>query len=109
VVRARVDQWIRGGPAGEAPGADVVVLDPPRKGAGRDVVTAIVGRAPRVAVYVACDPSALARDVATFARLGYGLTALRAFDIFPMTAHVECVARLEPFRTSGGERADGET
>jgi tRNA/tmRNA/rRNA uracil-C5-methylase (TrmA/RlmC/RlmD family) len=48
--------------------------------------------------YVACDPAALARDVATFANCGLRLTSLRAFDIFPMTAHVECVALLEPQR-----------
>jgi tRNA/tmRNA/rRNA uracil-C5-methylase (TrmA/RlmC/RlmD family) len=45
-------------------------------------------------VYVACDPAALARDVATFASHGYSLTDLRAFDAFPMTHHVECVALL---------------
>jgi tRNA/tmRNA/rRNA uracil-C5-methylase (TrmA/RlmC/RlmD family) len=43
---------------------------------------------------VACDPAALARDVATFAELGYLLCDLRAFDLFPMTHHVECVALL---------------
>ena len=43
-------------------------------------------------VYVACDPAALARDVALFAAQGYDLAALRAFDAFPMTHHMECVA-----------------
>jgi len=74
---------------------DVVVLDPPREGARRKVVTQIVDRAPRAVAYVACDPAALARDVATFAGLGYSLRELRAFDLFPMTHHVECVALLE--------------
>src|SRR5438270_639871 len=72
--------------------ADVVVLDPPRKGAGRDVVTRIAAAGPRSIVYVACDPSALARDAATLRDLGYRLEDLRAFDLFPMTAHVECLA-----------------
>jgi tRNA/tmRNA/rRNA uracil-C5-methylase (TrmA/RlmC/RlmD family) len=45
---------------------------------------------------VACDPGALARDVAIFAEHGYRLSSLRAFDIFPMTQHVECVAVLQP-------------
>jgi hypothetical protein len=45
-------------------------------------------------VYVACDPAALARDIATFADEGYRLAKLRAFDLFPMTHHVECVALL---------------
>jgi tRNA/tmRNA/rRNA uracil-C5-methylase (TrmA/RlmC/RlmD family) len=74
---------------------DVVVVDPPRKGLGGAVVDALAGRHPERVVYVACDPAALARDVATFAGHGYRLTALRAFDAFPMTQHVECVALLE--------------
>jgi tRNA/tmRNA/rRNA uracil-C5-methylase (TrmA/RlmC/RlmD family) len=49
---------------------------------------------PRVVAYVACDPAALARDLATFADCGYELASLRAFDLFPMTHHVECVAIL---------------
>ena len=76
--------------------ADVVVLDPPRAGAGRDVCGRIAELGPRAVAYVACDPAALARDVAYFAEAGYELTDLRAFDLFPMTRHVECVALLEP-------------
>jgi len=90
VVRDRVDRWLRR----DGAGADVVVLDPPRKGAGRAVVDGIVARSPRVVVYVACDPAALARDLATFATHDYVLEGLRAFDLFPMTAHVECVAQV---------------
>jgi tRNA/tmRNA/rRNA uracil-C5-methylase (TrmA/RlmC/RlmD family) len=71
---------------------DIVVLDPPRDGAKKSVVDQIVDRAPRAVAYVACDPAALGRDVALFADHGYALTALRAFDLFPMTHHVECVA-----------------
>ena len=73
---------------------DLVVLDPPREGAKRKVVEQIVARTPRVIAYVACDPAALARDVAIFAEHGYTLSGLRAFDLFPMTHHVECVAVL---------------
>ncbi|GAB3676057.1 class I SAM-dependent RNA methyltransferase [Angustibacter aerolatus] len=76
--------------------ADLVVLDPPRTGAGRTVVDQVVALAPRAVSYVACDPAALARDVRTFADAGYELAALRAFDCFPMTHHVECVALLVP-------------
>ena len=75
--------------------ADVVVLDPPRTGA-KKAVQGIVDLAPRRIVYVACDPAALARDLASFAARGYELTSLRAFALFPMTHHVECVAVLEP-------------
>ncbi|WP_377323125.1 class I SAM-dependent RNA methyltransferase [Pimelobacter simplex] len=76
--------------------ADLVVLDPPRVGAKRAVVEQVVRRGPRAVAYVACDPAALARDVAIFAEHGYRLSSLRAFDLFPMTHHVECVALLEP-------------
>ncbi|MGY0385603.1 class I SAM-dependent RNA methyltransferase [Nocardioides sp. WG-D5] len=73
---------------------DLVVLDPPREGARRAVVEAVVARSPQKVAYVACDPAALARDVAIFAEHGYRLRTLRAFDLFPMTHHVECVALL---------------
>ncbi|KRB75869.1 SAM-dependent methyltransferase [Nocardioides sp. Root190] len=75
--------------------ADLVVLDPPRAGAKRAVVEQVVARGPRAVAYVACDPAALARDLAIFAEHGYALSSLRAFDLFPMTHHVECVALLE--------------
>ncbi|NHC46170.1 class I SAM-dependent RNA methyltransferase [Motilibacter sp. K478] len=74
--------------------ADVVVLDPPRVGARAKVVGQIAALAPRAVAYVACDPAALARDLALFAERGYVLESLRAFDMFPMTQHVECVAVL---------------
>jgi tRNA/tmRNA/rRNA uracil-C5-methylase (TrmA/RlmC/RlmD family) len=74
---------------------DVVVADPPRRGLGRALVDVLAARAPERIVHVACDPAALARDVALFAERGYGLRRLRAFDAFPMTHHFECVALLE--------------
>jgi len=73
--------------------ADVVVLDPPRAGA-KQAVGPIAALAPRRIVYVACDPAALARDLASFAAHGYELESLRGFALFPMTHHVECVAVL---------------
>ena len=78
------------------PSADVVVLDPPRTGAGRGVVEALVSLRPRRLVYVACDPAALARDTAYLGDRGYALAGLRALDAFPMTHHVECIAVFEP-------------
>jgi tRNA/tmRNA/rRNA uracil-C5-methylase (TrmA/RlmC/RlmD family) len=77
---------------------DVVVLDPPRAGAKRKVVEAIAALQPRAVAYVACDPAALARDVSYFADADYAMRELRAFDLFPMTHHVECVALLTPGR-----------
>ena len=77
-------------------GPDVVVLDPPRAGAGRDVIRAILELRPRTVGYVSCDPATLARDVAVAVEAGWRLAALRAFDTFPMTQHVECVVALYP-------------
>jgi len=92
VVQARVDSaLLRRRVTGPV---DLVVLDPPRAGAGAKVVRAVVAAAPRAVAYVACDPASLARDINTFQELGWRLTALRAFDLFPMTQHVECVALL---------------
>ena len=75
--------------------ADVVVLDPPREGAGKDVIAQISAFNPRAIVYVACDPAALARDTAYLQDHSYSLAGLRAFDLFPMTHHIECVALYE--------------
>ncbi len=76
--------------------ADLVVLDPPRTGAGAAVMAHLAAMRPRRLVYVACDPAALARDVRAAADHGYAMTSLEAWDAFPMTHHVECVALLEP-------------
>jgi tRNA/tmRNA/rRNA uracil-C5-methylase (TrmA/RlmC/RlmD family) len=92
LARDAVETLGRGG--GEV-ATDIVVLDPPRVGAGPDVVRRIVALRPRAIAYVACDPAALARDLATFADAGYRLATLRAFDLFPQTHHVECVAILD--------------
>ncbi len=80
--------------------ADVVVLDPPRDGAGKVVVNEIARLRARKVVYVACDPAALARDTGYFLEHGYSLVKLRAFDLFPMTHHIECVALFEPAKVS---------
>ncbi|GAB2454657.1 class I SAM-dependent RNA methyltransferase [Streptosporangium sandarakinum] len=76
--------------------ADIVVVDPPRAGLGRDVVEQVTGLDASRVVYVSCDPATLARDLAWFADHRYTLADLRAFDAFPMTHHVECVALLKP-------------
>ncbi|MBM3717258.1 MAG: class I SAM-dependent RNA methyltransferase, partial [Actinobacteria bacterium] len=73
----------------------VVLLDPPRAGAGREVVEAVAGLGPSSVVYVACDPVALARDLATFADHGYRADrGIRGVDLFPNSHHVEAVAVL---------------
>ena len=75
--------------------SSIVVLDPPRAGAGANVIRRIVNTRPRAIAYVACDPASLARDTALLQASGYRLGTIRAFDIFPMTAHVETVALFE--------------
>jgi tRNA/tmRNA/rRNA uracil-C5-methylase (TrmA/RlmC/RlmD family) len=93
VRTARVSAGLLGG-LGIAP--DVAVLDPPRAGAGPDVLTALLALRPRAVAYVSCDPAALARDLRAAVDAGWRLVRLRAFDCFPMTQHVEAVALLEP-------------
>jgi len=91
----RVDRWLRDRVKASASlrGA-TVVLDPPRSGAGAEVMASLATLAPAQIVYVACDPVALARDVALAAETGFTLRSLRAFDLFPHTHHVEAVATL---------------
>ncbi|TDB72763.1 class I SAM-dependent RNA methyltransferase [Micromonospora sp. KC723] len=84
---------------------DLVVLDPPRSGAGAAVVGAVVGAGPRAVAYVACDPAAFARDVRAFAGAGWRLSALRGYDLFPMTQHVELVGLFLP--AAGGDPRPG--
>ena len=80
---------------------DLIVLDPPRAGAGKKTVEHLASLKARRIAYVACDPAALARDIAYFRDGGYKVRTLRAFDLFPMTHHVECVAILEPVKKDG--------
>ncbi|WP_425309343.1 TRAM domain-containing protein [Ammonicoccus fulvus] len=88
----RVEKALR-----DLPGrTDLVVLDPPRAGAGRAVMEQISRRQPRAIAYVACDPAALGRDLAYARELGWEVRSLRAFDLFPQTHHIECVAILQP-------------
>ncbi|MDT0158655.1 TRAM domain-containing protein [Microbacterium sp. ARD32] len=93
-VTARVDRFLASAPAGSRAGA--VVLDPPRSGAGRQVVEAVTALRPESVVYVACDPIALARDLGTFRDHGWEVAGLRAFDLFPHSHHFESVALLRP-------------
>lgn len=80
--------------------ADVIVLDPPREGAGKDVVVQCAKLQARTIVYVACDPAALARDTSYLQEAGYHLESIRAFDLFPMTHHIECIAKFVPSKVS---------
>ena len=80
--------------------ADVIILDPPREGAGKEVVHQMKRLSPRAIVYVACDPAALARDTAYLIECGYALEKIRAFDLLPMTHHIESIALFTPDKVS---------
>lgn len=100
-VTARVDRFLRQHAADASPlerarlARGVVLLDPPRAGAGREVVEGVVALGPARVVYVACDPVALARDLGTFRDAGYQAPrGVRAVDLFPHSHHVEAVTVL---------------
>ena len=74
---------------------DVVIMDPPRTGLAKGVAQTLLRRGPRRIVYVSCDAATFARDLKELLDGGYALGDLRAFDLFPMTEHVELVALLD--------------
>ncbi|MCH1882309.1 TRAM domain-containing protein [Agrococcus sp. ARC_14] len=94
----RVDRWLRelvgraSAQERERLSNGVVVLDPPRAGAGREVIERLVEIEPAQIIYVACDPVALARDAKLLGEQGWSIDSLEAFDLFPHTHHVEAVA-----------------
>lgn len=92
IVQGRVERVLRQKPRN----FDAVVLDPPRAGAGKPVVSQLVAAGPRAIAYVSCDPASFARDVGYFQQAGWGLAGLRAFDLYPHTHHLETVALLTP-------------
>jgi tRNA/tmRNA/rRNA uracil-C5-methylase (TrmA/RlmC/RlmD family) len=95
VVTADAAAYV-GGLVAEHAVRDVVVLDPPRRGAGPDLCRAVAELDPRVVVYVSCDPAALARDAAVLAEEGYELTVAVPVDQFAQTAQIETVATFQP-------------
>jgi tRNA/tmRNA/rRNA uracil-C5-methylase (TrmA/RlmC/RlmD family) len=76
--------------------ADLVVLDPPRAGAGLEVAAALADLRPRAVAYVSCDAATFARDLRVFRDKGWDVTSLRAMDLYPQTEHVELVTILTP-------------
>ena len=87
--------------------ADLVVLDPPRAGAGAATVRLLTQTGARAIAYVACDGAALARDVRTFAELGWHLATVQGFDLYPMSHHTEAVALFTPDNAEATGRAVG--
>lgn len=75
--------------------ADVIVVDPPRKGCERSLLETIIAMKPKKVVYVSCDPATLARDAKILAQGGYEIVEVQPVDMFPMTVHVECVVCIQ--------------
>ncbi|WP_026819594.1 class I SAM-dependent RNA methyltransferase [Arthrobacter castelli] len=94
IVQGRVERVLQSRGAGW----DAVVLDPPRTGAGKQVVRSLVRARPEAIGYVSCDPASFARDLGYFRRAGWNLAQLRAFDLYPNTHHLETFAVLTPDR-----------
>ena len=90
VSSERVDKWVRG----VKNKFDVVILDPPRSGAGQTVMQQICRQTLQKIIYIACDPAALARDILIAKKNGWELETVVAFDLFPQTHHIESVAVL---------------
>jgi 23S rRNA (uracil1939-C5)-methyltransferase len=86
-----VEDWTRS--ASAAKGLDLVVVDPPRTGLSPTVRAWLARAAVPALVYVSCDPVTLARDAGELARAGYSLESVKAYDFYPQTSHVECLAR----------------
>lgn len=78
--------------SGESP--DVIIIDPPRKGCDKSLIKTIADFSPRRVVYVSCDPATLARDLAIFNELGFTVCEITPVDMFPRTAHCECVVKM---------------
>jgi len=73
---------------------DVILLDPPRKGCGKETLTACVSMSPERIVMISCNPATVAKDCRFLSENGYELKTVRAFDLFPHTKHTECVCLL---------------
>lgn len=85
---------VRGFLAGQSGSVDVAVLDPPRAGAGRQVIDLLArSGVPRI-IHIGCEAASFARDIGLYRGHGYRVEAIRVFDAFPLTHHVECVAVL---------------
>ncbi|UVI34605.1 class I SAM-dependent RNA methyltransferase [Brevibacterium spongiae] len=76
------------------PDSDVIILDPPRAGAGKTVTSGLIDSSASTLVYVSCDPATLARDLARLTAGGFAIESLTGFDLFPLTSHLETVTVL---------------
>jgi len=91
-VGARTEDYLGGRLVRQRP--DLVVMDPPRTGAGKTVTRSLVELGARGIRYVSCDPATLARDITPLLAAGYGIEEVHLFDLFPETFHIETVVLL---------------
>jgi 23S rRNA (uracil1939-C5)-methyltransferase len=94
-VCADAGAWMHSSDASARTPVDLIVLDPPRTGAGQSVMHHIRERSPKTIIYVSCDPQTLVRDLATLSPSAYRISFVRGLDMFPQTFHFETVVRLE--------------
>lgn len=74
---------------------DVVLVNPPRQGCDPAFLKSIERLLPKTILYISCDPATLARDLAILYAFGYKIEIAQPFDMFPQTAHVECLVKLK--------------
>jgi tRNA/tmRNA/rRNA uracil-C5-methylase (TrmA/RlmC/RlmD family) len=89
-----VSESVRRFLAAQTRGADVAVLDPPRAGAGREVISLLAGAGVRQVVHIGCEAASFARDIGLYRAHGFRVAEITVFDAFPLTHHVECFALL---------------
>ncbi|HUB18351.1 MAG TPA: 23S rRNA (uracil(1939)-C(5))-methyltransferase RlmD [Acidobacteriaceae bacterium] len=94
IVAADSAAFLRQSRMQRRPAPDLVVVDPPRAGLGRDVTGALAAVRPRKITYVSCDPATLSRDLAALVQSGYRLGKMHLLDLFPQTFHLETVTHL---------------
>jgi 23S rRNA (uracil1939-C5)-methyltransferase len=93
-VCANVAEWMHAAGSVAAPAFDTVLLDPPRAGAGVEVMLHLKEWAPNTIICVSCDPQTLIRDLAALPASDYHIDSIKGFDLFPQTYHFETVVRL---------------
>ncbi len=93
-IQANVGDWLQSRDQRPGEGAQLVLLNPPRAGAGSEVIRSLASLKPPTIIYVSCDPLTLARDLATLREHQYRLDFVEGFDLFPQTYHFETVVRL---------------